>query len=79
MKVSGQKSFAASCTCDLCDKTSAEPLILSLKFIYDHEQRYLELSYKKVSRTCKKHKTFLPQNYHGIPYIKYILYIKFPK
>ena len=33
-------------------KTFAESLILSLKSIL--EQRHLELSYKKVSRTCEK-------------------------
>ena len=41
---------------DLCEKTFVESLILSLKSIF--KQCHLELSYKKVSWTCKKYESF---------------------
>ena len=55
MKISWQKSFAASCTRRPSQKSFAESLILSLQSIL--EQQHLEPSYKKVLQTAKSTKT----------------------
>ena len=71
MKVSRQKSFIASCTCRPSQKTFTESLILSLKSIL--EQRHLELSYKKVSWTCKKVRKL--QNFSALKFLCYTVVI----
>ena len=59
MKVSPQVVHA-----DLHEKTFTESLILSVKSML--EQRHLELSYKKVLWTCKKHENHKTLMVYGI-------------
>ena len=73
MKVSRQKSFAASCTCRPSQKKlSQNPSYFLLNHI---EQQYLELLYKKVLWTCKKVRK--PWNFSALKLLRYTVCVEY--